>query len=131
MKTSRAGRAVCNALLLGVLVMCFSSRVRSCAVAHTHRDRLWLDLGLQMLDGGALAAVELVSDLAAQLYLALLDFRGLHERRAAGRTDRCLGDRPRPLADPLGIRNAELEQAVVRPRVLEDVDPAEIGRAHD
>src|SRR6185503_11956696 len=100
-------------------------RVRSAALGHTHRDRPRLDFCLEMLDGRALTTIELVPDLAAQLHLDPLGFRGLDEGRAAGGADRCSCNCPRPLADALGIRDAELEQAVVRTRVVEDLDSAE------
>ena len=91
--------------------------------AHAHGARL--DLDLERLDLGPVAAVELVEHLAVQLDLDRVGLRRLHERRFGRRADRRAGDRAGPLDEALGGHDTQLEHPVVGSRTLERLDSGE------
>src|SRR6185312_1790650 len=70
-------------------------------------------------------AVQLVRNLAIERGGELLRLRHLDERRLRGRADGGARDGPSPLAEAFRVRHADLQQPVVRARVVERLDPAE------
>ena len=88
-----------------------------------------LDLDLERLHLCPVAAVELVTDLPAQLDLdRALRFGRLHEGRFACRAERSARQRAGPFEDALGADDTELKETVVWLSVLEHLDPAEDAR---
>src|SRR4051794_41755462 len=79
---------------------------------NTYLDGMGLDLDPEALRLLAVAAVELVEHLAAQLDLHGPRLRREHERRLARRAGRRAGERSRPFDEAVRGHEAELEQPV-------------------
>src|SRR5436190_12985810 len=100
-------------------------RPRRRRARHANRDGLAFDFRLQMLDGWTRASVQFVAHLPIQLHVDLLRFRRLHERRFGRRSDRGPRQGARPLTQAFGVRDTDLQDAVVWLGVFEDLDAAE------
>src|SRR6185436_13871602 len=95
------------------------------AARHAEIQRPRLDLHLERLDLLAVAAVELVEDLAVELDLDAARLRRADERRPARVALGGAHERAGPLHEAVGRADAELEAAVVRSGVREDLDAPE------
>ena len=100
-------------------------RRRPRCLRRADRDRRRLNADLERLGLDAVAAVELVQDLAVELHRDLRRLRRLHERRAAPDARCRARERADPIDNALCVDDTDVELTVVRSCILEHLDAAE------